>query len=113
VTTAQDIAWLTIPELAELLGVSTSKVRRLLEDRSLLAVKVDGAPKVPDVFLRDAEPLPELRGTLIVLTDSGFSDEEAMHWLLEPEESLRTTPIDALRSGRKAEVRRIAQALGF
>jgi hypothetical protein len=36
-----------------------------------------------------------------------------MHWLLTPEESLGIAPIDALRAGRKAEVRRVAQALGF
>ena len=43
--------------------------------------------------------------------DARFSDDEAMDWLLEPEESLGTSPIEALRAGRKAEVRRVAQAL--
>lgn len=105
--------WLTIPDLVELLGVGVSKVRRLIEDRALLASRVEGVWRVPDVFLRDGEPLPELRGTLIVLADSGFSDEESMHWLLSEEESLGLSPIEALRAGRKAEVRRIAQALGF
>lgn len=105
--------WLTIPDLVEILGVGVSKVRRLIEDRTLLAARVDGVWKVPESFLRDGEPLPELRGTIIVLADSGFDDEQAMNWMLNPEESLGTTPIDALRAGRKAEVRRIAQALGF
>lgn len=108
-----DIRWLTVPDLVELLGIGVSKVRRLIEDRALLASRVDGVWQVPELFLRDGEPLPELRGTLIVLADSGFNDDEAMHWLLSPEESLGTTPIDALRAGRKAEVRRVAQALGF
>lgn len=107
------IRWLAIPELVEILGIGVSKVRRLIEDRALLAKRVDGVWRVPELFIRDAQPLPELKGTLIVLADSGFSDEEAMHWLLTAEESLGTTPIDALRAGRKAEVRRIAQALGF
>nr|WP_325520780.1 Rv2175c family DNA-binding protein [Lacisediminihabitans sp.] len=105
--------WLTIPDLVEILGVGVSRVRRLIEDRSLLAAKVDGVWKVPELFLRDGEPLPELRGTLIVLADSGFTDEQAMHWLLSQEDSLGVAPIDALRAGRKAEVRRVAQALGF
>lgn len=105
--------WLTIPDLVEILGIGVSKVRRLIEDRALLAAKVDGVWKVPESFLRGGEPLPELRGTIIVLADSGFTDEQAMHWMLNLEESLGTTPIDALRAGRKAEVRRIAQALGF
>lgn len=107
------VEWLTIPDLTELLGLKVSQVRRLIEDRSLLATRVDGVLKVPAEFLRDGEPLHELKGTLIVLADAGFSDDEAMHWLFEPEDSLGTRPIDALRAGRKAEVRRIAQVLGF
>ena len=103
--------WLTIPELVELLGLGVSKIRRLIEDRSLLARRVDGVWQVPESFIRDGEPLPELRGTLILLADARFSDEEAMDWLLGPEESLGTSPIEALRAGRKAEVRRVAQAL--
>ena len=82
--------WLTIPELVDALGLPQGRVRRLIEDRHLLALRVDG-----------------------VLKDSGFTDEEAMRWLLEPEESIGIPPIEALRAGRKAEVRRVAQALGF
>jgi len=113
VTDASDTRWLTIPELVETLGISVSKVRRLIEDRSLLAVRVDGVLRVPEVFLRDGEPLVELKGTLVVLHDAGFSDDEAMHWLLTPDDVIGAPPIDALRAGRKAEVRRVAQALGF
>jgi hypothetical protein len=113
VTTAPDIRWLTIPELVDTLGIGVSKVRRLIEDRHLLASRIDGVWKVPELFIRDNEPLVELRGTLVVLKDSGFTDEEAMRWLLEPEESIGIPPIEALRAGRKAEVRRVAQALGF
>ncbi len=36
-----------------------------------------------------------------------------MHWLLSEEEASAPRPIDALRAGRKAEVRRVAQALAF
>lgn len=105
--------WLTIPDLVDILGIPHSRVRRLLEERVLLATRVDGVLKVPASFLRDDEPLPELRGTALVLADAGFDDDEAVRWLTESEESLGTSPIDALRSGRKAEVRRVAQALGF
>ena len=42
-----------------------------------------------------------------------YTDDEAMRWMLTPEDSLGVAPIDALRSGRKAEVRRVAQALAF
>lgn len=113
VTIASDTRWLTLPELVDLLGIGLSRVRRLIEERSLVATKVDGVWKVPAVFIRDAEPLPELRGTLLVLIDSGYSDDEAVHWLLTVEESIGVAPIEALLAGRKAEVRRVAQALGF
>jgi hypothetical protein len=113
VTETPAIDWLTIPDLTEMLGLKVSQVRRLIEDRSLLASRMDGVWKVPAAFIVDGEPMHELRGTLIVLGDSGFTDEEAMHWLLTAEESLGVSPIEALRAGRKAEVRRVAQALGF
>jgi hypothetical protein len=107
------VQWLTIPDLTELLGLKVSQVRRLIEDRALLASRVDGVWRVPADFIVDGEPMSELRGTLVVLGDSGFNDDEAMTWLLGTEDSLGTSPIAALRGGRKAEVRRVAQALGF
>jgi hypothetical protein len=111
--TDTDISWLTVPDLVERLGVSPGRIRRLIEERVLLGRRIDGVLKVPELFLSGNEPLHELRGTLILLADSGFSDDEALSWLLGVEESLGTAPIAALREGRKAEVRRVAQALGF
>ena len=113
VTEQSDTTWLTIPDLTELLGLKVSQVRRLIEDRVLLARRVDGVWKVPSAFIVDGEPLRELKGTLVVLGDAGFSDDEAMDWLLGTEDSLGVSPVGALRAGRKAEVRRVAQALGF
>lgn len=112
-TDSPERTWLTIPDLVEILGVSPSRVRRLLEERILLATRVDGVLKVPADFLVDGEPLGDLRGTLVVLGDSGFTDEESMRWLLNHDDTLGIAPVDALRSGRKTEVRRVAQALGF
>ena len=105
--------WLTVPDLVERMGIPQGKVRRLFEDRILVATRIDGVLKVPAEFLVDDEPLHELRGTVLVLADAGYSDDEAVHWLISEEDSLGTTPVAALRSGRKAEVRRVAQALGF
>jgi hypothetical protein len=105
--------WLTVPDLAERLGTTPTRVRRLIEEKSLLAVRRDGVLSVPEVFLADEGPLPELRGTAILLADSGYGDDDAMRWLLEPDDSLGVAPIDALLAGRKAEVRRVAQALAF
>ncbi|TFB52023.1 DNA-binding protein [Cryobacterium tagatosivorans] len=103
--------WLTIPDLVNLLGQSQSRVRQLIDDKQLLAVRRDGTIQVPALFIRDGAPLAELRGTLIVLSDDGFTDEQAMEWLLDVDDSLGVEPIVALRAGRKAEVRRVAQAL--
>ncbi|CAN5166181.1 hypothetical protein BH09ACT3_BH09ACT3_00710 [soil metagenome] len=113
VTDDSDIRWLSIPELVALMAVPLGRVRRFIEDRSLLASEIDGVLKVPELFVRDGEPLGELKGTLVVLHDAGFSDDESMRWLLSTEDSIGTAPIEALRAGRKAEVRRVAQALGF
>ena len=112
-TAPAERTWLTIPELVDVLGIPQGRVRRLIEERALLARRVDGVLKVPADFIRDQEPLGELRGTVIVLHDAGFSDDEAVNWMLADNELLGVAPIDALRAGRKAEVRRVAQALGF
>ena len=105
------VNWLTLPDLAEQMSLTVSKVRRMIEDHQLLATRRDGVLVVPDVFLRGRAPLSDLRGTIIVLTDAGFSNDEVLTWLLSPEKSLEAAPIEALRGGRKAEVRRVAQAL--
>lgn len=54
-----------------------------------------------------------LKGTIAVLADAGFSDDELIAWLYTPDESLRGRPIDALREGRKTEIRRRAQILAW
>lgn len=110
---ADSARWLTVPDLVERLGLSPSKVRRLIEERQLLAVRRDGVLVVPEEFLDGTEPLKDLRGTLVLLADDGFSDDEAMQWMLERDDTLEASPIAALRAGRKAEVRRVAQALAL
>lgn len=102
---------LTVPDVAELLGVQVTRVRRLIEDRHLLATRVDGVLRIPADFFRDGQVLSELHGTFVLLHDVGFSDTEIFDWMFTVEESLKATPIEALRAGRKAEVRRVAQAL--
>ncbi|WP_343234358.1 Rv2175c family DNA-binding protein [Microbacterium salsuginis] len=103
--------WLTLPELVEALGEPLGRVRRLLDEFHLVGSRRDGALKVPSVFIRDGHPIASLRGTVIVLHDAGFSDDEAIDWLLTPEDSIGLAPIEALRAGRKSEVRRVAQTL--
>ncbi|MEV7694535.1 Rv2175c family DNA-binding protein [Microbacterium sp. NPDC089189] len=104
--------WLTLPDLVELTGEPLGRVRRLLDDGYLIGSRRNGTFQVPSIFLVDGEPLTSLRGTIFVLRDAGFSDDEAIDWLLEPEESVGDAPIVALLQGRKSEIRRIARALG-
>jgi hypothetical protein len=103
--------WLTLAEVGERIDESVGRVRRLLDERHLIASRRDGVLKVPAGFLLEGHPLSSLRGTLFVLHDAGFSDDEAIDWLLAPEESIGVAPLEALRAGRKTEVRRVAQAL--
>lgn len=106
------VTWLDYSQVAERLGVSPGKVRRLVQERTLLAMRVDGVYKVPEVFLDDAVR-GELRGTATLLIDGGFSEEEALDWFLRPDDTLGASPIDAIAQGRKREVRRLAQSLAL
>ncbi|UOQ58342.1 Rv2175c family DNA-binding protein [Leucobacter allii] len=108
-----DTEFLTIPELVERFELTPGKIHRLIEDRHLAAVRVDGVLRVPAEFVLDDHPLPPLRGTLLVLLDAGFSEEEAVAWLLAENEELGERPVAALRAGRKSAVRRATQSLAF
>lgn len=105
------IEWLTLPDLADALGETLGRVRHMLDDHQLVASRRDGPAKVPAAFLVDGEPLSSLRGTLFVLHDVGFTDDEAIDWLFAPDDSIGMPPIEALLQGRKSEVRRVARAL--
>lgn len=105
------LEWLSLPELVELTGRPLSSIRTMLDENVLLGSRRQGAVRVPAAFLLEGEPVSSLRGTVIVLKDAGFTDDEAIDWLLAPEDSIGFVPIEALRMGRKSEVRRVAQAL--
>jgi uncharacterized protein len=109
--------WLTVPDLAERLGLRLSDARTLLEDRELLAVRIGERRvlAVPAGFVDDDGPLPALRGTFTVLADGGMSDEEVVRWLHTPDDTLPVpgTPLDAIRAGFKTEVRRRAMEEAF
>ncbi|MFT4157773.1 MAG: Rv2175c family DNA-binding protein [Microbacterium sp.] len=100
-----------MPDLVEVLGVPLGRVRRLIDDHYLVGSKRSGFFAVPALFIVDGHPLPSLRGTIIALQDAGFSDDEVIDWLLDEEETLGRSPIQALLAGHKSEVRRIARTL--
>jgi CHAT domain-containing protein len=107
--------WLPLPDVAQLLDVSITKVHGLLDERALAALRVGERRirSVPAAFLKDGHVVESLKGTIVVLSDAGYSDEELITWLFTPDESLRGRPIDALRDGRKTEIRRRAQSLAW
>ena len=96
-----------------MLGISPGKVRRYIEEHTLIAIKRDGEFKIPAETFQDGEPLPSLRGTILVLIDSGFTAVSATEWLYTPNDELGRKPIESLVMGRKSEVRRVAQSLAF
>ena len=105
--------WLNIPDVAELLNIPLGKVHRLIEEHSLIETRINGVKKVPADAIQNGEPLHSLKGTVLVLLDSGFSLESPLEWLYTVEDSLGTTPMAALVAGKKAEIRRLAQALAI
>ena len=107
--------WLPLPDVAQLLNASITKVHALLDERALAAVRIGDRRirSVPAAFIQDGHAVESLKGTIIVLSDAGYSDEELITWLFTPDESLRGRPIDALREGRKTEIRRRAQSLAW
>ena len=107
--------WLSLRDVADRLGVSPNKVRQMVRDHQLAALRHAEArePQVPAEMLDGAAVVKGLAGTLTLLADAGYDEEESVRWLFTPDESLPGRPIDALRENRGTEVRRRAQALGF
>ncbi|MDR2257281.1 MAG: DNA-binding protein [Arthrobacter sp.] len=97
------------------LGAELRDVHRLLDQRQIVAVKrgENKAASVPAAFVADGRIVDALTGTITVLSDAGYSDREMIVWLFTPDETLPGTPMQALREGRKTEIRRRAQALAW
>ena len=118
-TSLEDLVgtWVTIPDLAERLGIRLVEARRLVEDRELLAHRVGERRvlAVPEGFIGTAGPLAALKGTFTVLADGGMSDEEIVRWLHTRDDTLPVpgTPLDSIRAGFKTEVRRRAMEEAF
>ena len=110
-------SWLTVPDIAERLGLPLATVRRLIEDRELLAHRIGErrVVAVPAGFVDDEGPLHALKGTFTVLADGGMSDIEILRWLHTPDDTLPVpgAPIDAIHAGFKTEVRRRAMEEAF
>lgn len=106
-------AWLTLPDIAEMLGVEVTRVRQLVKDGQLIAVRrgENRALHVPADFIDGDKVVKGLSGTLTLLRDDGFTVEEMLEWLFTSDPTLPGTPAQALRENRGTEVKRRAQAL--
>src|SRR3954468_2058440 len=100
-------------EVAQVLGISHTRVRQLLREGKLVAVPGSGNSQIPADFFQDGAILKHLPGLITVLRDGGYSDEEVFEWLFREEDSLPGSPVAALRGDRHTEVTRRAQALAF
>lgn len=106
-----DDRWLPVPDVAEILGTTAREVRNLIRSQHLLGCRLEGLEgyRIPSAFLSDKDGIVDgLRGTIILLTDSGLTGDQVVAWLLSPHEELGCTPVAALHAGRKHAVRRSA-----
>lgn len=108
-------SWLTLPEVAERLDVEVTRIRQMVKEGQLIAVRrgENRTLQVPADFIGADKVIKGLSGTLTLLKDDGFSDEEALQWLFTPDPTLPGTPAQALRESRGTEVKRRAQALAL
>lgn len=110
-------AWISVPEAAELQGISLSAVRTQIKDREFVAVRrgPNNAVYIPAAFVTAEGPLANLHGTIVVLADGGMNDLELLTWLFTPQEGLvgDGAPMSALLAGQKTEVRRRAMETAF
>jgi hypothetical protein len=111
--TAAPTEWVNLPDIADKLDVSISKVNQMVRDGELIAVKRDGVRVVPAELVANSTVLKHLPGILTLLRDAGYNDEEALRWLYTPDETLDGNAARGLGGDRAREVKRRAQALGF
>jgi hypothetical protein len=105
---------LSLPEVADRLGIPRSRIKQLIRDRKLVAVRQpDGTLGVPAAFLDGQHIIKGLHGTLTLLFDCGFDEPEVVRWLFTADETLPGTPIQAIAEHRGTEVNRRAQALAL
>ncbi|MDC7087968.1 Rv2175c family DNA-binding protein [Corynebacterium pseudodiphtheriticum] len=105
---------LTLPQVAEKLGLRITRVHDLLSAKQIIAVELEGHRYVPAAFFNDKGAISKhVSGVITVLSDGGFSNSEIFAHLFTADETLPGRPIDALHGHLAREVIRRAQALAF
>nr|WP_249714770.1 Rv2175c family DNA-binding protein [Micromonospora sp. NBRC 107566] len=114
VPATEPTTWYTLPDLAERFEVPVTRVRQMIRERQLLAVRREGVLRVPGELVGTPTALKHLPGVLTLLHDAGYNDEEALRWLYTPDDTLPGgTPAATLGGPGATEVKRRAQAVGF
>lgn len=111
-----DGEWLGVPDIMKVTGCSLATARTWIQERDLVGMRrgPNNALLVPAASVTADGPLKSLRGTISVLTDSGFTDEEILEWLGRIDDTLLGgSPIGSLQGGHKTEIRRRAQEMAF
>ncbi|MFC5993392.1 Rv2175c family DNA-binding protein [Pseudonocardia hispaniensis] len=109
----ENIATIAVADVAQTLSIPVSRVHQLVRDGQLLSLRRGGATEIPADFLDGSAIVKGLAGTITVLRDGGYHDEDILRWLFAEDDSLPGPPIAMLRSGRHREVKRRAQAMAF
>jgi Rv2175c C-terminal domain of unknown function len=107
--------WLDWSQCAEALGVTVSRVRRLIREHQLAAAVTapQAGQRVPAALVQDGAIVKGIPGLLTLLHDGRYDDREILTWLFSTDDSLPGRPIDALRENRGSEVKRRAQAMAL
>ncbi|WP_040834494.1 Rv2175c family DNA-binding protein [Nocardia brevicatena] len=108
------VTLLTLPEVADRLGIVVTRVHQMLRDNQLLAIRRGGVVGVPEVFFDETgavvKPLP---GLITVMRDAKYTDEEILEWIFADDDSLPGKPVEALHGPLAREVLRRAAAEPF
>jgi Rv2175c C-terminal domain of unknown function len=108
-----DVATLPVEDVAQKLSIPVSRVHQMVRDGQLLSFRRDKEVVVPADFFVDDEVVKGLSGTIILLRDGGYTDEDILRWLFADDDSLPGMPVASLQAGRHREVKRRAQAMAF
>ncbi|WP_297003930.1 Rv2175c family DNA-binding protein [uncultured Corynebacterium sp.] len=105
---------LTVPDVADLLGVIVTRVMDELNRHRLIAVDVDGVRHIPARFFTDGGEINKfVPGVIALLSDGGWEDAEILDFLFTADASLPGRPVDALHGHLAREVMRRAQAMAI
>lgn len=109
----EPVDWLTLADVGERLDLPVSRVRQMIRDRTLLAIRREGEFRVPAELVAGPGVVKHLPGVLTLLFDARYTEAEAMRWLYTVDPSLPGIPAQALNGDLATEVKRRAQALGY